>query len=70
MIFALLKAVRDYVKSFFCTKNAKPTYLEPLDPRQKIYENYLVKDQLQELNDIFSYVKQKEIKIKEKCKLR
>ncbi len=70
MIFALLKVVRDYVKSFFCSKNAKPDNLEPLDPRQKIYENYVVTDQLQELNDIFSYVKKKENKIKEKCKLR
>lgn len=70
MIFAVLKAIKAYIKSFFCSKNEKPEYLEPLDPRQKIYEDYMQKDQLRELNDIFSYVRKKENRIKEKCKLR
>ena len=69
MIFAALKALKNYIKSFFCTKDDKPEYLEPLDPRQKIYEDYMQKKELKELNDIFSYVRKKENRIKEKCKL-
>ena len=70
MIFDVLRALKNYIKSFFCTKNDKPEYLEPLDPRQKIYEDYMQKKELKELNDIFSYVRKKENTIKKKCKLR
>ena len=59
--------VYDYVRSFFC-KEKEPI---PLNPREKIvFEDYMLKKDLQELNDIFSYVRKKENALKEKCKHR
>ena len=66
----ILTKVHDYLWSFFCS--AKPKVeLIPLDPRQRVvYEDYMAQKDLQELNDIFSYVRNKENAIKTKCKLR
>ena len=60
--------LNNYVWSFFCSAKAKPEVLEPLDPREKIYEDYMETKNLKELNDIFSYVRGKENALKTKCK--
>ena len=42
-----------------------------LDPREAIvYEDYMAKKDMKELNEIFSFVRNKENAMKRKCKLR
>ena len=42
-----------------------------LDPRETIvYEKYMAEKDMKELNDIFSFVREKENDVKRKCKLR
>ena len=64
----LFAKLNDYVWSFFCSAKAKPQELQPLDPQEKIYEDYMHTENLQELNDIFTYVRSKENALKTKCK--
>ena len=71
----------DYLQSLFarffafiynaCSRKEVTEETTPLDPRESIiYENYMHKKDMRELNDIFSFVRKKENDIKNKCKLR
>ena len=54
----------------FLARGCKKKYPEPipLDPRERIvFEDYMLKKDLAELRDIFTYVRKKENAIKEKC---
>ena len=64
----LFAKLNDYVWSFFCSTKSKPQELQPLDPQEKIYEDYMETENLKELNDIFTYVRCKENALKTKCK--
>ena len=53
-----------------CTKSVTEETTE-LDPREAIvFDDYMHKKDMQELNDIFSFVRSKENAVKRKCKLR
>ncbi len=67
----LVQRVSDYIWSFFCSTNEKGSDVVPLDPKERlVYEDYMASKDLQELNEIISFVRKKENDIKSKCKLR
>ena len=65
-LYNLFETILGYLYKKLCrTRELEPI---PLDPRERIvFEDYMLKKDLQELRDIFSYVRKKENDIKEKC---
>ena len=54
-----------------CSRKSVTEETTLLDPRESIvYEDYMAKKDMQELNEIFSFVRKKENDVKRKCKLR
>ena len=54
-----------------CTKQSVTEETTLLDPRESIvFDDYMHKKDMQELNDIFSFVRKKENDVKRKCKRR
>ena len=54
-----------------CSRKSVTEETTLLDPREAIvYEDYMAKKDMRELNEIFSFVRNKENAMKRKCKLR
>ena len=54
-----------------CSRKSVTEETTLLDPRESIvYEDYMAKKDMQELNEIISFIRKKENAIKKKCKLR
>ena len=54
-----------------CSRQSVTEETAPLDPRETIiYEKYMAEKDMKELNEIFSFVRNKENAVKRKCKLR
>ena len=54
-----------------CSRQSETDDTVLLDPRESIvYEDYMLKKDMQELNEIISFIRKKENAIKKKCKLR
>ena len=54
-----------------CSRQTVTEETTLLDPRESIvFDDYMHKKDMQELNDIFSFVRSKENAVKRKCKLR
>lgn len=63
----LLASLFDYFYNF-CSRKSETENTTLLDPREAIvYEDYMHKKDMRELNDIFSFVRKKENAIKRKC---
>ena len=66
----LLARFFNYIYGFWSPSESDTTETL-LDPRETIvFDDYMHKKDMQELNDIFSFVREKENRIKRKCQSR
>ena len=66
-MFEFLCTLWDYIAAFFVSKRA-PDNTRYFDPREKIYEDYMAKKTVSELDDICSYIQEKKNIHIGKCK--
>ena len=65
----MLTSIWKYFTSFFYTETVTDD-TSFFDAREKIYEDYMSKKAMSELNDICSYIEKKKNIHKDKCRLR